>query len=89
MFEIESLGTIAGCGAVVAVILQFVKPWLPERVIPLIAAGTGIVLATGTYAVLNLAAITPAGLEAGVITGLLGGAAAVFGYEVQKQVRGA
>lgn len=87
-FDVTSLLTVAGTAIVVGVILQAAKAYLSDRFIPLIGMGTGIVLSTVTYVLLNLAGITPAGLEGAVLTGFLGGSSACGFYEAQKNTVG-
>lgn len=76
--------TIGGGAIVVAVIVQLIKPFVAERLVPLAAVGIGILLAVAASAILGQ--VTPEALGNAALAGLLAGASAVGIYNVQKPV---
>lgn len=78
--QLTDLQTTAGLAVLVTILVQVGKRYIAEERVPLFALGLGVVLA-----VLATAALGNYGVQAvaqAILTGLLGGAAAIGLYEV-------
>jgi len=85
--NLASLLSVAGAAVVVSVIVQIVKPWIMERLIPLssVLIGMGLVLLASV--ILGHTGAEELGNAA--LTGLLAGASAIGIYDLtQRTVRG-
>lgn len=77
---LSDLLTVSGLAVVITVLTQVAKPYITEDRVPLFAVGLGVVLA-----VLATVALGNYGVQAvaqAILTGLLGGGAAIGLYEV-------
>ena len=82
--SLTDLQGAAGLAVIVLILVQVVKKWLPEDIIPLFALGLGVVISLLVSAALGV--FTVPGLAQAVLTGLLGGASSIGLYQVQKPV---
>jgi hypothetical protein len=74
--------TVAGAAAIVAILVQLLKPWIPERLVPVAAVVAGV--AVSVAATLAQGVFTAEQIGNAVLTGLLAGACAVGLYQLQR-----
>ena len=87
METLPFLGSVAGVAAVVAILIQLFKPYLPdEQSIRLAAVVLGIALALGWAAVTGVAG--PADWLTVALRGLYGGVLAVGGFSIVNSAAG-
>ncbi len=79
---LNDLLTVSGLAVVVTILTQLFKGFVDERWVPLFAVAIGITLAVGASVALGLYGV-PAVAQA-ILTGLLGGAAAIGIYTLQQ-----
>ncbi len=81
---LSDLQSAAGITAVVLILVQLIKRWVPADYVQHSAVALGIVLAVVTALILGVRDAT--GLGNAVLVGLFGGASAVGLYDLQKPV---
>ena len=77
---LNDLLTVGGLAIVVTIVTQLAKPFLAERWIPLFAVLVGVAVAVLATAALGRYGVEP--VAQAILTGVLGGAAAIGLYEV-------
>jgi hypothetical protein len=82
---LNDLLTVAGVAVVTGLLVQVLKRWIAEDLIPVLALVVGIALAVAASVALGL--VGAENLGNAVLTGLLGGSAAIGLYETQSHTR--
>ena len=79
---LADLLTVGGLSLLVTILVQLAKPYLPEKQIPLFSIAVGVLVAVVTSLALGRVGAEPVGQA--ILTGVLGGAAAIGIYQLQQ-----